>query len=101
MPITVRLEKDLVENFPIVGDLVKQGKNEGFLEGKQESLIKILEAKFGRIGESLQERIEGIKEAKRLDELLIIAIQVADLEEFEKKILEDYNIALLPFVKPS
>jgi hypothetical protein len=35
MPITVRLEKDLVENFPIVGDLVKQGKNEGFLEGKQ------------------------------------------------------------------
>jgi hypothetical protein len=26
MPITVRLEKDLVENFPIVGDLVKQGK---------------------------------------------------------------------------
>jgi len=25
MPITVRLEKDLVENFPIVGDLVKQG----------------------------------------------------------------------------
>ena len=89
MPITVRLEKDLVENFPIVGDLVKQGKNEGFLEGKQESLIKILEAKFGRIGESLQERIKGIKEAKKLGELLIIAIQVADLEEFEKKILED------------
>jgi hypothetical protein len=28
MPITVRLENDLVENFPIVGDLVKQGKNE-------------------------------------------------------------------------
>jgi len=101
MPITVRLEKDLVENFPIVGDLVKQGKNEGLLEGKQESLIKILEAKFGGIGESLQERIKGIKEAKRLDELLIIAIQVADLKEFEKKILEDYNIALLPFVKPS
>ena len=59
------------------------------MEGKQESLIKILEAKFGRIGESLQERIKGIKEAKRLDELLIIAIHVADLEEFEKKILED------------
>ena len=97
MPITVRLEKELVENFPVIGDLVKkgiqeglqQGLQEGIQRGKQEALIRILEARFGEIGESLKERIKGIEEVKKLEELLISAIRVNDLEEFKKEIAED------------
>jgi predicted transposase YdaD len=97
MPITVRLEKELVENFPVIGDLVKKGIQEGIQEGiqrgiqkgKQEDLIKILEIRFGEIEKDLREKIAGIKEVKRLDELLVSAIQVNDVEEFKKKITED------------
>jgi len=101
MPITVRLEKELVENFPVIGDLVKKGIQEGLQQGlqegiqqgiqrgKQEALIGILEARFGEIGESLKERIKGIEEVKKLEELLISAIRANDLEEFRKEIAED------------
>jgi len=94
MPITVRLEKELVENFPVIGDLVKKGLQEGLQQGiqrgiqrgRQESLIKILEARFGEIGESLKERINYIEEVEKLEELLIRAIRVSDLEEFKKEL---------------
>jgi hypothetical protein len=113
MPITVRLEKDLVENFPVIGDLVKQGIQEGFqqgiqegiqqglqqglqkgkiegvIEGKQESLIKILEIRFGEIEESLRERIKNIREVEKLNNLLVSAIKVADLEKFSKEAWRD------------
>jgi len=101
MPITVRLEKDLVENFPVIGDLVKQGIREGFqqgiqegkiegvIEGRQESLIKILEIRFGEIEESLKERIKSIREVEKLNSLLASAIKVKDLQEFKEEILED------------
>ena len=113
MPITVRLEKDLVENFPVIGDLVKQGIREGFqqgiqegiqqglqqglqqgkiegvIEGKQESLIKILEIRFGEIEESLKERIKSIREVEKLNNLLASAIKVADLEKFRKEAWRD------------
>jgi hypothetical protein len=109
MPITVRLEKELVENFPVIGDLVKKGIQEGLQEGlqqglqqglqegirrgiqrgKQESLIRILEARFGEIEESLRERIKGIEEIEKLEELLISAIRANDLEEFKKEIAGD------------
>jgi len=105
MPITVRLEKELVENFPVIGDLVKKGIQEGLQEGiqqglqqgiqrgiqrgKQESLIRILEARFGEIEESLGERIKGIEEIEKLEELLISAIRANDLEEFKKEIAGD------------
>ena len=93
MPITVRLEKELVENFPVIGDLVRKGIQEGLQEGiqrgKQEDLIKILEVRFGEVDESLRERIKGIEEVKKLEELLISAIRVNDLEEFKKEIAED------------
>ena len=112
MPITVRLEKELVENFPVIGDLVKKGIQEGLQQGlqqgiqqglqqglqqgiqqgiqrgKQEALIRILEARFGEIEDSLKERIKGIEEVKKLEELLISAIRVSDLEEFKKEIAE-------------
>ena len=113
MPITVRLEKELVENFPVIGDLVKKGIQEGLQEGlqqglqqglqeglqqgiqrgiqrgKQESLIRILEARFGEIEESLRERIKGIEEIEKLEKLLISAIRANDLEEFKKEIAGD------------
>jgi len=98
MPITVRLEKELVENFPVIGDLVKKGIQEGLQEGlqqgiqqgiqkgKQEALIRILEARFGEIEDSLKERIKAIEEVEKLEELLISVIRVNSLEEFEKGI---------------
>jgi predicted transposase YdaD len=93
MPITVRLEKELVENFPVIGDLVRRGIQEGLREGiqrgKQEALIGVLEARFGEVEESLKERIKGIEEVKKLEELLISAIRANDLEEFRKEIAED------------
>jgi predicted transposase YdaD len=93
MPITVRLEKELVENFPVIGDLVRKGIQEGLREGiqrgKQEALIGVLEARFGEVEESLKERIKGIEEVKKLEELLISAIRANDLEEFRKEIAED------------
>jgi hypothetical protein len=109
MPITVRLEKELVENFPVIGDLVKQGiqeglqqgiqqglqqglqqgKNEGLIEGKQEDLIKILEFKFSEVEESLKKRIKSIRNAEKLNSLLIKAIQANSVEEFKQEIAED------------
>jgi len=98
MPITVRLEKELVENFPVIGDLVKkgiqeglqqglqQGVQQGIQKGKQEALIRILEARFGEIEDSLKERIKAIEEVEKLEELLISVIRVNSLEEFEKGI---------------
>ena len=89
MPITVRLEKELVENFPVIGDLVKKGIQEGLHRGKQEDLIKILEARFGEIEGSLKERIKAIGEVEKLEELLISAIRVSSLEEFKSVIAEE------------
>ena len=93
MPITVRLEKELVENFPVIGDLVRKGIQEGLREGiqrgKQEALIGVLEARFGEIEDSLKERIKAIGEVEKLEELLISAIRVSSLEEFNSVIAEE------------
>jgi flagellar biosynthesis/type III secretory pathway protein FliH len=101
MPITVRLEKELVENFPVIGDLVKKGIQQGIQQGiqegiqrgiqkgKQGDLIKILEARFGEIEDSLKERIKRIEQIEKLEELLISAIRVSNLEEFKSVIAEE------------
>ena len=87
MPITVRLEKDLVENFPVIGDLVKQGIREGFQQGIQEGFQQgIQEGIQQGLQQGLQKgKIEGVIEGKQESLIKILEIRFGEIEESLKE----------------
>ena len=63
----------------------REGRREGRLEGKAEDVRHVLKAKY-TISDILSERIRQVKSEEKLNELLIIAVKAASVEEFEDKL---------------
>ncbi|MDR1283677.1 MAG: Rpn family recombination-promoting nuclease/putative transposase [Opitutaceae bacterium] len=66
--------------------LRQEGRQEGRLEGEHNSLIGVLDTRFDRVPEGLQEAIRGINDLERLRNLLRVAIRCASIEEFSQKL---------------
>ena len=62
-------------------DLIKIGKDEGVIEGQQEALIQILEAKFGTLVPDIRQRIEQTNDINKLKELLLQVLKADTIEQ--------------------
>jgi hypothetical protein len=54
------------------------------LEGKAESILIVLEARFGAVPAGLRKKVESIREAKRLEKALKLCAASETLKAFEK-----------------
>ena len=63
--------------------LIKQGKAEGIVEGRQASILQLLRIRFQNVPEMLTERITAIESLSHLDMLLEQAMTVQSLDEIQ------------------
>lgn len=74
-------QRAVVDMSLMLGEAKKEGREEGNVRGKAETVLKILSYKFGEVPERLAERISAITELGRLDELVDHALAVKSLDE--------------------
>ncbi|HUG89297.1 MAG TPA: DUF4351 domain-containing protein [Planctomycetaceae bacterium] len=74
--------KMIVES-PLLKEILEDVRQEGRQEGRQESILRLLEKRFGRIPHHLVERVRGVHDEARLQQLLDLANDSADLASFE------------------
>ncbi len=67
-----------------------KGRVEGKVEGREESIISALAARFGSVPDRLSRRIHSSRERNSdlLDDLLKLAVTAKDISEFERKLGE-------------
>jgi hypothetical protein len=84
-----RFEGD--QNMPYVTSIERlamaEGKAKGKVEGKAETILLVLETRFGSTSEGLSSAVRGITDSDRLTELARLAVVTQSLEEFEGTIL--------------
>ena len=91
------------ELFPILGDpkmivespllkelldevrpeIREEGRQEGRQEGRRDSILRLLEKRFGRIPDSLVERVRAVHDDARLQQIFDLATDCQDLASFE------------------
>lgn len=101
MPITVSLDAEIVENFPYIGDLIKQAKKEaikeglkeglqkglqkglqqGLIEAKRKDIIKLIELKFGSVPQDLEKNINQTEDINELDSIFTKVALAKSIEE--------------------
>ena len=90
MPITIEWTREEIESYPVLRDVLKIGKEEGFKEGLQQglvegirqSLIETIELKFSYVADDLREKINQISDVNQLRELhkkVILANSLDDI----------------------
>ena len=85
-----RLVKE--KQMPVLSDIeeyaLKQGRQEGLQKGlqkgRQDSVVQLLRARFGRVPPGIVEAVRSVASEKKLARLLKRAALCADLEEFSK-----------------
>jgi predicted transposase YdaD len=86
MPITIEWTREEIESYPVLRDVLKIGKEEGFKEGLQkglkDSIIESLELKFGELPEEIKAKINSTDDIEALKEMRKKAILIQSLEEF-------------------
>ncbi|MFN4308915.1 MAG: hypothetical protein ACK4GI_08925, partial [Sulfurihydrogenibium azorense] len=86
MPITIEWTREEIESYPVLRDVLKIGRDEGFKEGLQQglqeglqqglieglrqSVIDAIEQKFGHVEDDVREKINQISDVNKLRELL-------------------------------
>jgi len=86
MPITIEWTREEIESYPVLRDVLKIGRDEGFKEGLQQglqeglqqglieglrqSVIDAIEQKFGHVEDDVIEKINQISDINYLRELL-------------------------------
>ena len=63
-----------------------KGKPKWTAKGKADTIVLILNSKFGFIPEELENRINQITDIERLNKLTLLATRCQSLEEFEKEL---------------
>ena len=63
-----------------------EGKAEGKVEGVVRAILRTLTRNFGTVPESISARVQAVTNIDKLDELLDMAYDCADLDEFEKAV---------------
>jgi len=81
------IEKMLVGQLPDLRDtqsgkdLIAIGVKEGIEKGKRQSLVQVLESRFGPIDSALNEKVEAIKGAELLDKFFRRALSIHSLDQ--------------------
>jgi flagellar biosynthesis/type III secretory pathway protein FliH len=65
---------------------LQKGLQEGLVKAKQEDIIKVLEAKFGKLSKTINSKIKKINDLNKLEALLLEAVKFVSLEEFKTKL---------------
>ena len=63
-----------------------EGKAEGKVEGVVRAILRTLTRNFGTVPESISARVQAVTNIDKLDELLDMAYDCADLDEFERAV---------------
>ena len=66
----------------------QEGRQEGLIRSQQESVLAVLETRFGEIPYSLREAVTATDDLDRLKRWLRLATQLASLAEFETRVLK-------------
>jgi hypothetical protein len=62
-----------------------EGRNEGLVQGKRETLKRLLAAKFGSLGTAVETRIDAIDSVAELDDCLLRLLTASSIEELGLK----------------
>jgi hypothetical protein len=68
----------------IAEQLERKGEIRGELKTAREDIVGVLEARFGRIPESLKEKLAAINDRAVLKDLLLKAVTTASVAELEE-----------------
>ncbi|MEQ9371653.1 MAG: hypothetical protein RIG63_21880 [Coleofasciculus chthonoplastes F3-SA18-01] len=71
------------EKMPYITSVERIGIGKGLQQGRQGSIILILEVRFEHIPHKLRELIRKIEDYDMLDDLLVQAVKVQSLDAFE------------------
>ncbi|MCC5899955.1 MAG: hypothetical protein JJU32_18815 [Phormidium sp. BM_Day4_Bin.17] len=74
------------EKMPYITPLERFAQKAGVLTRGREDILDILETRFGPVPSSVSDRINAIDDATELKTLLIQAVTIASLEDFETAI---------------
>jgi predicted transposase YdaD len=78
-------DKQIRENaMTLAQQLRQEGRQEGLQEGRMESILDLLQIRFGHVPEGLRKAILAVHDESALKELQRSAIQCSSLEEFSR-----------------
>lgn len=83
----VKQSREMEERFMVLEEMLRDERSRGRVEGKAEFVLKVLSA-YGKVPESLNERITKETNSGMLDQWFQIALECGSVEEFEQKIKE-------------
>ena len=66
----------------------QEGRQEGQVRNQQESVLAVLETRFGEVPYPLREAVTGMDDLARLKQWHRLAIQLPSLEEFQTRLHE-------------
>ena len=86
----IKSEREMEERYMILEQMLKderrEGRSEGRISGISESLLSLLEVKFGAVPEELREKINSVQDSSALNEWFKLAAKAESLEDFQKEI---------------
>ena len=86
----IKSEREMEERYMILEQMLKderrEGRSEGRISGISESLISLLEVKFGAVPEELREKINSVQDSSALNKWFKLAAKAESLEDFQKEI---------------
>jgi hypothetical protein len=65
---------------------LQKGLQEGLVKAKQDDIIKVLDAKFGKLSKTINSKIKKINDLNKLEALLLEAVKSESLEELKTKL---------------
>jgi hypothetical protein len=68
---------------------IEKGMEKGRLESKRESVLQVLEARFGAVPEEVQSALSAIEDLKRLETLTRTAATMPDMDTFAQALAAD------------
>lgn len=80
----IKKSREMGERYMIFEEMLREEKQEGRLEGRQEAVLEFLE-ELGDIPAELQEKIENLENIEKLKLLLKLAVRADSIADFEKE----------------
>ena len=87
----IKKSREMGERYMIFEEMLREEKQEGRLEGRQEAVLEFLE-ELGDIPAELQEKIKNLENIEKLKMLLKLAVRADSIADFEKE-AESYFIS--------
>ncbi|NLC45969.1 MAG: hypothetical protein GX766_02345 [Firmicutes bacterium] len=73
---------------------IREGKREGKREERQDSIVVILQTRFGSMDDDIKAQVKKIQDERILKELFHTSILVKSLDEFKKTLSQKSGISL-------